>query len=103
MAYQRIYSISEISPNKWYQATLTFDINKKIIYFYLNGKLQGKTTMNIGNGLRDRPYNIGRDPVGRYYFYGFIDNVRIYSEALSSAQIQKLYVQELKKYKIATK
>lgn len=90
IAYQRVYSKSEILVNRWYYAALVFDIDEKKIAFYLNGELQGETNMSIGNGLRDRPYNVARDPAGVYYYSGLIDEVRIYNRTLSPEEISIL-------------
>ncbi len=51
------------------------------------------------------PISIGRQPppLTPYYFTGSIDNVRIYEEPLTSAQIEKLYVEGAKKYGLLVK
>jgi hypothetical protein len=48
---------------------------------------------------------IGADPSsgGRWYFNGYIDDVRVYKEALSSFEIQQHYAKEAKNYGVATK
>jgi hypothetical protein len=49
--------------------------------------------MSIGNGLRDMPYNLGRDPglCTPTYYQGLIDDVRVYSRALSDSEIKAIY------------
>ncbi|MBU4481393.1 prepilin-type N-terminal cleavage/methylation domain-containing protein [Patescibacteria group bacterium] len=54
---------------------------------------------NVGNTNNMR---IGATHSDRY-FYGIIDEVRIYNRALTAMEIQKHYVEGLKKYKIAEK
>ncbi|MDD2917247.1 MAG: LamG domain-containing protein, partial [Candidatus Gracilibacteria bacterium] len=98
IATNRVNSMSVIKPNTWYQGTLVFDMKNLSVRFYLDGVLQGITPMIIGNGLRDIPYNLGRDPgnggagcTAGSYFKGSIDEVRIYNRALSESEVQTLY------------
>ena len=51
-------------------------------------------SLNIG-GITERSLMIGKQ--GSQYFFGLIDEARIYTEALPSTEIQKHYVQGLEK------
>lgn len=96
-AYQALSTPSAIDFNVWHHVVLTFSITERRMAFYFDGKKQGDRSITIGNGLRDRPYNVGRDPMGAYYFKGFIDEVRIYDVELPQAVIQQHYAEGLKK------
>jgi len=83
----------------WYHAVVVYNHKKQ--YVYKNGKLVfsrnqtgdiGSNTNALRIGARGAPGAAGS------YFYGLIDDVRIYSEALTSAQVQTLYAQGLKKH-----
>ena len=58
---------------------------------YVNGVLVKTGTMNLPSALSgERPLYIGRWR-DEYYYRGFIDDVRIYTHALSAADVQALY------------
>jgi len=68
---------------------------------YINGEL--KLDSNLDSAFSVMSDNSDNLYIGHRsaYFSGFIDDVRIYSEALSSAQIRKLYVEGAKKKDLA--
>jgi prepilin-type N-terminal cleavage/methylation domain-containing protein len=86
------YAPSAMSNNKWYHLIGVY--NGSRIYCYINGI--------TSNGL-SRTGNIDTDTanirVGFHtsYYIGLIDEVRIYSEALPSTEVQKRYVQGLER------
>ncbi len=65
-------------------------------YIYLNGvldKSSSRSGFNLWNGNEalDRETAVGRDERGnRYYFNGDLDDVRVYNQALSAAEIKEL-------------
>ncbi|NHV97745.1 MAG: hypothetical protein HA494_08205 [Thaumarchaeota archaeon] len=77
-----------LSQNQWYHIVGTYDGSYQKIYVngVLNtskawsGNIVSSTTVRVGWGLSDR------------YWRGLIDEVRIYSRALSASEIQQLYL-----------
>lgn len=86
-------SAGSIPMDKWSHVVITNDGSK--CQTYINGEL--KTEITFGGSLvaDSTPLYIGRNLDGGdgNYYRGIIDDVRIYSKALSSAQIQKLYAE----------
>jgi hypothetical protein len=84
-------------PNVWTHVAVTYDINisgnnQKI---YINGILDaqnhGYDPLNSHYGLGANGWGIGADIYdGRWSWMGRIDDVRIYSRALTAAEIKKL-------------
>ncbi|MGC8648290.1 MAG: LamG-like jellyroll fold domain-containing protein [Candidatus Micrarchaeia archaeon] len=71
------------------------------ISIYVNGRLiQSATSSPIARG--SSPIYFGYFPTSGLYFDGFISNAQIYNTALSSSQIQQLYLQGLPQYKRLT-
>ncbi len=102
--------------DKWNNIVIVLTGSNKNVKIYFNGELVKNSTHNINNwnpsrGDANRPLSIGTlYPYGcgwsgntSFSFKGSIDNVRIYKGALSSAQIQKFYAEEARKYGIAVK
>jgi len=83
-----------VKVGEWYHVVVTYDhVNQ---YVYKNGQLVYSRPQagNIGtdtNALRIGAR--GAPGVASSLFNGLIDDVRIYEEALNSAQIKKLYVE----------
>jgi len=80
--------IKNLQDNTWHHIVLTFGSGIKKVY--LNGVLEG--TNNIGSDIDSNSgvhFNIGRGTWG--YFPGIIDEVKIYSRALSAAEIEAMY------------
>jgi len=98
---------ADVSFNKWHLGVVSYDFSEGI-KLYVDGKLEASSsdTNYSASGSTDywTTYISGAKPSGvPSYFTGKIDNVRIYQEALSSAQIKKLYAKGLEKHKIAEK
>ncbi|HHE76769.1 MAG TPA: prepilin-type N-terminal cleavage/methylation domain-containing protein [Candidatus Parcubacteria bacterium] len=89
---------SDISLKKWTLLTLTYDGQK--IKLYANNKIVCTSSYS---GIIIDSSNPSSIYIGNNDFYGKIDNVRIYNQALSSSQIQQLYAEGLKKHKLAEK
>ncbi len=92
-----------IQTNQWSHIVATWDGNTMDLY--LNNKSQGQRLFNGGSTSKLR---IGTVTLGRYFnsgqvwFDGFIDEVFIYEQALTSAQIQQHYAEGLEKHKNLT-
>ena len=79
----------------WYHAICSYDGNKMTLY--VNGVEESSKSYNIKSGDTDLK-------LGMFYttnslgFYGVIDDVRIYSRALTAYEVQTLYAQTKDNY-----
>lgn len=87
-----------VAINTWTHVVFTWDGNKKRIY--INGVLSGEKS--ISTPLKNLPPTwIGRKGDSHSgYFDGYIDEVRIYGQGLTTTQIREHYVQGLKKHNL---
>ena len=94
-------TITYIPPDmtSWYHLVAVYD-NRDML-FYANGELVG--TENLSATMANYSDTIYIGAIGGYAFGGTIDEVRIYNEALSLAQIQQLYAQGAVKHNIVLK
>ena len=77
-----------LQPNTWYHIAASY--NSQNVSLYVNGNLDG--TYNYSSVLSSTPIlRIGALTSGTYNFNGTIDEVRIYSRALTASEIQLLY------------
>jgi prepilin-type N-terminal cleavage/methylation domain-containing protein len=104
--FTAVWGKTALNPNQWYNVVATYKQNQ---YFkiYLNGKEDASiVATDKAIGISSNPLYIGYQGwmgSNNVYFDGLIDEVRIYSVALSVGEIQKHYVEGLKKYKLAEK
>jgi len=81
----------EITANKWYH--IVYIRNGAKGYIYINGSDKTVTQPTLINPTSStRNLEIGRYSAADSPFPGLIDDVRIYNQALSSAQIKQQYV-----------
>jgi len=80
-----------ISDAKWHHVVATYDGTRMSLY--IDGELLASESATGNISVNDEPVYIGADPEkpGREW-NGLIDDVRIYSYALSEAEIKSLYV-----------
>jgi len=93
-----------IPIDQWSHIVATW--NGNTMELYLNSKSQGQRSFDGGTTgkLRTGPVTLGKYfNSNQVWFDGLINEVRIYEQALSSAQVKKLYVEGLEKHKIAEK
>jgi len=76
--------------NQWYFIAVTWDgVNANL---YLNDSLISTQQFNIRMKKDNHPLQIGRDTGGDIdYYQGYMDDIRIYSRALSTSEIKSLY------------
>jgi prepilin-type N-terminal cleavage/methylation domain-containing protein len=91
----RKYARSAGAINKWSYVVGTFD--GQSVTLYVDGKLTASDTFSSQTVIE---YYNSQRYIGAFGnqnapFVGYIDNVRIYSKALTTAQIQKLYAEGL--------
>jgi len=89
----------KVNDGKWHFITGVFD-RGNAFRCYIDGKKAGSVSISTYPNMQDSAPGIGAPPCCRD-FTGFLDDVHIYSEALSSAQIRKLYAQGLRSHRLA--
>ncbi len=74
---------------EWYHIALTYDGSQ--MKLYVNG--QEKSSKAVAGELKvnSRPVSFGSDNGAQKFFKGTIDDVRIYSQALTAEEIQAIY------------
>ena len=91
---------SDFIPNidTWYHVAASYNQNTSSCNFYVDGSL-AKATNDYNQAIDQTGNNlsIGWNSVA-HRFSGLIDEVRLYNEALTSSQIQKIYVQSKDKH-----
>ena len=85
------YGATTLQANTWYHVAGVYDAASSALHVYLNGQLDdgvlvGTVTSSQQNSNAN--VNIGQRPTGGFQTNGRIDNVRVYSSALSAAQLQ---------------
>ena len=89
--------------NQWYQVTLSRNGTANTTTFYVNGKIDGAVdTQQLCTSVTNN-MTVGEQSSKYYTFIGNIDSVRIYSQALSSADVERLYAEGIAKHNIAKK
>jgi len=74
----------------WQYHALTYDQSASTAEYYIDASSQG--TVSSGNASLNRANTVvGIRSDGKYAFPGDIDDVRIYSKALSSTEVSNLY------------
>lgn len=95
-----IYSTSVISDNNWHNIVGTWDgttnLNGKKIY--VDGTMENQAASTISSmGRPNYLFRIGEDSNNGYSLNGLIDEVRVYSAAVSASQIKEQYYAGLNK------
>ncbi len=102
-ATKTISSTRTVETGSWYHCIVTIDITKggKL---YINTEEWGSHS-DTGGSITGGSYSriIGYDSNLSSYFSGIIDEVRIYNQSLSLAEIQQLYAQGAAKHNIVLK
>ena len=93
---QMIRKFGKLEPNRWTHIALTWDAHE--IRGYQDGVQVRSTSRRITAKIDDVPMWIGRcQGLGKGYFKGLIDEVRVYAEALDSTQIVQQFKQKAKR------
>lgn len=99
-AYSAV-SGGSINTDRWYNVVLAHEhpngLSGTLIKIYVDGVLKGQTTWSYTseNGYNDNPYGIGADVcTAGTTFDGKIDNVRVFTKALTALEVGKMYAQE---------
>jgi hypothetical protein len=81
----------QMDLNQWY--FISSVIKEDTVTTYINGELIGQNRLTSYPIINDnKPLEFGRDvPGSTEYFYGKIDDIKIYNRSLSSSEILNLY------------
>jgi hypothetical protein len=85
--YIASYSFSP-TVGEWYHIALTR--NGSTFLFYVDGSLVSSNTSTVVIPTPDAPLTIGQAE-GGFYFSGLLDEIQIYSRALSASEVQAIY------------
>jgi uncharacterized repeat protein (TIGR01451 family) len=85
-SYGEAYGSSSLAVNTWTHLAATYD--GSILHLYVNGTEVSSKPQTGTLATSSNPLTIGGDPINGQYFAGRIDEVRVYSSALTAAQIQ---------------
>ena len=104
-SYSGTVNINSIQ-NKWTQVLVAWSPNSGAsdytINIYVNGKLNASyPNANPVYSIAGNEFHVGES--GSTEINGRLDEVRIYSQAIQTAEVQKLYAEEAPKYGIAMK
>jgi len=79
-----------LNDNKWHLLVSVYDGSSHSIF--IDGNLNNSSIFNVNPSI-SAPFMIGWDNLPNYsrYFWGSIDDVRIYKKALSQSEINALY------------
>jgi hypothetical protein len=76
--------------SKWYYLVVVYDYEKGKISSYVNSTLISTSMVTISSSSYYRNFYVGMDGYAGSYFYGYIDEVRIYNRTLNPIEIQKI-------------
>jgi len=82
----KLYGTATLPINAWTHIATTYD--GATLRFYVNGAQVSSAGVSGGITTSANPLQIGGDAIYGQYFRGVIDEVRIYSRALSPLEIQ---------------
>jgi prepilin-type N-terminal cleavage/methylation domain-containing protein len=97
---------SAVDLNKWYHLVGTYDSATGLQTIYLNGAKNSQANKGAGVKIRSfasQPFEIGRNPGNSSWrFNGFIDEVRVYNQALTLSAIRENYLAGLEELHITS-
>ena len=89
-ATSKVEATTNVTDGNWHFIVAAHTPNKNKIY--VDGVQEGEETASTLSGASGT-FSVGSFHTTTWFFNGTIDDVRIYNEALSSAQIQQHYAQ----------
>ncbi len=87
-------AVTPIKIKEWQHIAATYDMKESKVY--INGKLDAKKSFSAKPNVTDVPVIIGRTPSNAYKYSGMVDDVAIFSKALSEDEINKIMSEGLK-------
>ncbi|MFA6459096.1 MAG: LamG-like jellyroll fold domain-containing protein [Candidatus Paceibacterota bacterium] len=95
--------VNSSSVNKWVQITATHNDSTGITTLYIDGKPAVVDTGGfIGYDVNGYVY-VGKSTNSNTNFTGYIDDVRIYPQALAAADVERIYAESLREHDLAQK
>ena len=101
-----------LADEQWHMVTTVFDQTAKLLHVYLDGKEYTKATpfdlsilkAPLWDTVNDYPFTIWEDGTGGYNsgddtrkaLAGLVDDVRIYTKALSAGEVNGIYIADQK-------
>ena len=73
----------------WHHVAVTFTDSSNTMAFYIDGAASGSGTLNLSADVGNHVVKIGGHPAG-HYFRGLFDELHIFSQALSSAEVRSI-------------
>ncbi|NIP27675.1 MAG: hypothetical protein GWN67_24355 [Phycisphaerae bacterium] len=86
-AYVQAISPETINADQWYHVAGTNDGSR--LKIYVDGQLKGSDNSTNFLGVNANAY-IGFEPSSSLYYYGLIDDVRIYNRTVSESEFQEI-------------
>jgi hypothetical protein len=92
-------STLDYDDSQWHLITCVFASNTSRI-LYVDGQRVGSSGVNVTLSASNNRFGVGRweDQSPDSYFEGYIDDVRMYTSALSSNEVNQLYINGLWQY-----
>ncbi|WGD33638.1 LamG-like jellyroll fold domain-containing protein [Olleya sp. YS] len=90
--------------NEWHQVTMTYSGVSGTLKLYIDGELDSQRTVPLGTTSIDPTFTNPDFTIGRFernnnnYFFGSIDEVRVFDEELTEDQLQRMVYQEIKEH-----
>ncbi len=89
---KRAVRTENLSSNTWYHITGVWDASEKSIEVYTNGEVSEEAgNRNYANGAQTG-LHIGHGTASSRFWLGYIDDFQVYDRALSSNQINQIYL-----------
>jgi len=83
---QAVTTGTALALNQWSHLAIVF--NGSTVQFYVNGALAATRTLVASITARGNPLRMGADANTQQFYKGMLDDVRIYSRALTQAEVQ---------------
>ena len=77
---------SALALNQWTHLAVVFNGTQAL--FYVNGSLVGTKPLNATMTARGRLLRVGADADTRQFYRGVLDNLRLFSRALTASELQ---------------
>ncbi|WP_179019014.1 LamG-like jellyroll fold domain-containing protein [Winogradskyella forsetii] len=86
-----------LPPNQWVHIGATYSDTSNSLKLYVNGEEVSQTTIDGALVTDTTPFSIGRKYEGpdHWHFKGRMDEVRLFNQALTTDEIQKIVYQEI--------
>ena len=80
-----INAVTPVTPGEWYHVAATYDMSSSKLY--INGELDAEGAFSVTPNVTDVPFIVGRTDNGSYKLQGAVDELALFSVALSDADI----------------